>query len=126
MTDPEPPAEPPASTGAKGKQWVWFVGLLTAMDLLGLAAAVVLMLPLAMATDGCHDGTTDKVCQLTAAGQNTLLLIPWICLVVGNVTAIAGAAFAEWRKWTPLIGIPVGILGYFATIPIGYWLAFAV
>ncbi|WP_454788587.1 hypothetical protein [Mycolicibacterium lutetiense] len=122
MTDPEPPAQ----ARNRGKHWAWFVGLLGAMGVLGLVAAVVLMLPLAMATDGCHDGTTDKVCQLSAAGQNVLVWIPWMCLLAGTVLAVTGAAVAERRKWTPLIGIPVGILGYFATIPIGYWLAYAV
>lgn len=96
------------------------------MGVLGFALAVVLMLPLAMATDPCHDGTPDKVCQLSAAGQNVLVWIPWMCLAAGTVLAIAGAAFAERRRWTPLVGIPVGIVGYFAMIPIGYWWAFAV
>ncbi|WP_131809171.1 hypothetical protein [Mycolicibacterium setense] len=121
MADPAPPA------GARyGKHWVWFVVLLSVMGVLGFAAAVVLMLALAMATDPCHEGVTDKVCQLSAAGQNVLVWIPWMCLVAGAATALVGAAVAERRRWTPLIGIPVGILGYVATIPIGYWLAFAV
>lgn len=122
MTDPTPPA----AVRDSGKQWAWFVGLLSVMGVVGFVVAVVLMLPLAMATDPCHEGVTDKVCQLSAKGQNVLVWIPWMCLVAGTVLAVAGAAVAEWRKWTPLIGIPVGILGYFATIPIGYWLAFAV
>ncbi|MFV8053875.1 hypothetical protein [Mycobacterium sp. 48b] len=122
MTTPEPPA----AEHNYGKHWVWFVVLLSVMGVLGFLAAVVLMLPLAMATDPCHEGVTDKVCQLTAAGQNVLVWIPWMCLVAGTVLAVAGAAVAAWRKSTPLIGIPVGILGYVAMIPIGYWLAFAV
>lgn len=122
MTAPEPPA----AERNYGKHWVWFVGLLSVMGVLGFLAAVVLMLPLAMATDPCHEGVTDKVCQLSAKGQNVLVWIPWMCLVAGTVAAVAGAAVAERRKWTPLIGIPVGILGYVAMIPIGYWLAFAV
>lgn len=122
MTAPELPAAERNS----GKHWVLFVVLLSAMGALGFAAAVVLMLPLAMATDPCHDGVTDKVCQLSANGQNVLVFIPWMCLIVGTATALVGAAVAERRKWTPLIGVPVGILGYFVTIPIGYWLAFAV
>lgn len=122
MTAPEPPA----AERNYGKHWVWFVGLLSVMGVLGFLAAVVLMLPLAMATDPCHEGVTDKVCQLSAKGQNVLVWIPWMCLVAGTVLAVAGAAVAERRKWTPLIGIPVGILGYVAMIPIGYWVAFAV
>ncbi|MDF3337914.1 hypothetical protein P3H80_10800 [Mycolicibacterium septicum] len=121
MTTPELPAE-----RNSGKHWVLFVVLLSAMGALGFAAAVVLMLPLAMATDPCHEGVTDKVCQLSAKGQNVLVWIPWMSLVAGTVLAVVGAAVAERRKWTPLIGIPVGILGYVAMIPIGYWLAFAV
>ncbi|CQD07827.1 hypothetical protein ACT17_31430 [Mycolicibacterium conceptionense] len=123
MTQPD---EPPVTARNSGKHWLWFVGLLTAMGLLGFVAAAVLMLPLAMATDPCHEGVTDKVCQLSAKGQNVLVWIPWMALVAGTVLAVAGAVVAEWRKRTPLIGIPVGMLGYFATIPIGYWLAFAV
>ncbi|NKZ14700.1 hypothetical protein HGA11_27325 [Mycolicibacterium septicum DSM 44393] len=122
MTAPEPPV----AERNYGKHWVWFVGLLSVMGVLGFLAAVVLMLPLAMATDPCHEGVTDKVCQLSAKGQNVLVWIPWMCLVACTVLAVAGAAVAERRKWTPLIGIPVGILGYVAMIPIGYWLAFAV
>lgn len=121
MTTPDPPAAPD-----RGKHWVWFVVLLSAMGVLGFVAAAVLMLPLAMATDPCHDGTPDKVCQLSATGQNVLVWIPWMCLVAGTATALVGAVVAERRKGSPLIGIPVGILGYLAMIPIGYWLAFAV
>ncbi|WP_273733039.1 hypothetical protein [Mycolicibacterium septicum] len=122
MTAPEPPV----AQRNYGKHWAWFFGLLSVMGVLGFLAAVVSMLPLAMATDPCHEGVTDKVCQLSAKGQNILVWIPWMCLVAGTVLAVAGAAVAERRKWTPLIGIPVGILGYVAMIPIGYWLAFAV
>lgn len=122
MADPAPPA----TSARYGKHWVWFIVLLSAMGILGFAAAIVLMLPLAMATDACHDGTADKVCQLSATGQNVLVWIPWMCLVAGTATALVGAAVAEQRTWTPLIGIPVGILGYVAMIPIGYALAFAV
>lgn len=117
---------PPVAARTSGKQWAWFLGLLSVMVLLGLVAAAVLMLPLAMATDPCHEGVTDKVCQLSAKGQNVLVWIPSMCLVAGTVLAVAGAAVAAWRKRTPLIGIPVGIAGYLAMIPIGYWLAFAV
>ncbi|MGV0783779.1 hypothetical protein [Mycolicibacterium sp. XJ775] len=116
----------PAAELNQGKHWVWFVVLLGVMGVLGFLAAIVLMLPLAMATDPCHEGVTDKVCQLSAKGQNVLVWIPWMCLVTGTVLAVAGAAVAAWRKWTPLIGIPVGIFGYVAMIAIGYWLAFAV
>ncbi|MBP2454088.1 hypothetical protein [Mycolicibacterium lutetiense] len=122
MTDPEPPAR----TRNSGKHWAWFTGLLGGMGILGVTVAAALVLPLAMATAGCHDGSTDKVCQLSVTGENMLVWIPWMCVAVGGGAALAGAAFAERRKWTPLIGIPVGVLGYFATIPIGYWLAFAV
>lgn len=121
VTDPTPPV-----ARNQGKHWAWFVGLLNAMGLVGFVAAAVLMLPLAMATDPCHEGVTEKVCELSAAGQNVLVWIPWMCLAAGTIMAVAGAAVAAWRKWTPLIGIPVGIAGYFGMIPIGYWLAFLV
>jgi hypothetical protein len=122
MTTPDLPAAEPN----QGKHWVWFVVLLGVMGVFGFVIAFVMMLPLAMATDPCHEGVTDKVCQLSAKGQNVLVWIPWMCLVTGTVLAVAGAAVAAWRKWTPLIGIPVGIFGYVAMIAIGYWLAFAV
>ncbi|OBB84646.1 hypothetical protein [Mycolicibacterium peregrinum] len=116
----------PAAERNQGKHWVWFVVLLGVMGVFGFVVASVMMLPLAMATDPCHEGVTDKVCQLSAKGQNVLVWIPWMCLVTGTVLAVAGAAVAAWRKWTPLIGIPVGIFGYVGMIAIGYWLAFAV
>ena len=75
------------------------------------------MLPLGMATDGCYETSTDAVCQLSARGQNVLVIIPWICLGVGTAAAVAGAALATRFRWTLLIGIPVGMAAYFAMIP---------
>lgn len=116
-------AAPPPTSARYGTHWAWFIGVLAAMGALGFVAGIVLMLPLAMATDGCHDGTTDKVCTLSAAGQNVLVTIPWMCLAVGIATALVGAGVAARLRSTPLIGIAVGILGYFAMIPIGYAVA---
>ena len=123
MTDSTPQAE---RKRPSGKHWVWFAGILTVLLLLGFVVAFVMMLPLAMATDGCHEGTPDKICQLTARGQNVLVFIPWMCLAAGLVTAVLGAGVAERLRRSPLFGIATGIVGYFAMIPIGYAIAFAV
>ncbi|AKS35829.1 hypothetical protein [Mycolicibacterium goodii] len=117
----------PAERRAPGnKHWGWFAGVLTALLFVGFVIAVVAMLPLAMATDGCHDGTTDRVCQLSGRGQNVLVFIPWLCLASGGVTAVVTAGVANHFKRSPLFGLPVGVLFYVTMIPIGYWLAFRV
>lgn len=108
------------------KHWAWFAGILTALGVLGFGVGMFLMLPLAMATDGCYENSTDAVCTLTAGGQNVLVYIPWMCLIAGSVAAVLGAAVAARFRRTPLIGIPVGIAGYFAMVPVGYALAFQV
>lgn len=108
------------------KHWIWFAGILLGLGMLGAAASVVLMLPLGMATAGCHEGTQDKVCQLSGRGQNVLVFIPWMCVVAGTAVAIASAAVAARLHRTPLIGLAPGIAAFFATIPLGYWLAFQV
>ena len=113
-------AEPP---GRYAKHWRWFAAILSALGVFGFAASAFLMLPLAMATDGCYESSTDAVCKLTAAGQNTLVFIPWMCLIAGTVVAVAGAGIAARLRRTPLIGIPVGMVAYVAMIPIGWVIA---
>jgi hypothetical protein len=105
------------------KHWGWFAAILATLGVLGFGASAFLMLPLAMATDGCYESSTDAVCKLTAAGQNTLVLIPWMCLIVGTVAAVAGAVIAARLRRSPLIGLPVGFVGYLAMIPIGWIIA---
>lgn len=102
---------------------MWFIGILAALGLLGFLFAVVAMFPLAMATDVCHEGSTEKVCELSATGQNVLVMIPWGCLFAGVCGAVAGAGIAARFRWTPLLGIPVGLAVYFAMIPVGYAIA---
>lgn len=119
-------AEPNDRRPPSNKHWGWFVGVLSTMLFVGFAIAVVAMLPLAMATDGCHDGATDRVCQLSGRGQNILVYIPWMCLGAGGVTAVVTAGVANHFKRSPLFGLPVGVLFYFAMIPVGYWLALIV
>ena len=89
------------------------------LGVLGFGLAFLLMLPLAMATDSCHDGTTDWVCKLSARGQNVLIAIPWMCLIAGVLVAVVTAALAARRRWTPLLGIPAGVAVACALIPIG-------
>lgn len=63
--------------------WAWFGGIVGVLGVLGSGFAFLLMIPLAMATDGCHDSSTDWVCKLSARGQNFLIAIPWLCLMGG-------------------------------------------
>jgi TRAP-type transport system small permease protein len=113
-------AEPPRR---HAKHWGWFAAILATLGVLGFAASFFLMLPLAMATDGCFESSTDAVCTMSVAGQNTLVFIPWMCLIAGTVAAVAGAVIAARLRRSPLIGIPVGIVGYLAMIPIGWVIA---
>lgn len=118
MTDHD--VQPPKR---QARQWGYFAGALATLGVLGFGASMFLMLPLAMATDGCFESSTDTVCTLTAAGQNTLVFIPWMCLIVGTVAAVAGAVIAARLRRSPLIGLPVGFVGYLAMIPIGWIIA---
>nr|WP_194945989.1 hypothetical protein [Mycolicibacterium malmesburyense] len=129
--DPEPPGSPNAVVDDErsrryGKHWAWFVGVLALLGIAGFGLSVVAMLPLAMATDGCYETSTDAMCSLSARGQNVLVFIPWMCLAVGTAASIAGAGVAARLRRTPLLGIPVGIAAYVAMIPVGYALAFQV
>ena len=119
--DPTPVSEQPPRRHAK--HWGWFAAILATADVFGFAVSMFLMLPLAMATDGCFESSTDAVCTMSVAGQNTLVFIPWMCLIVGTVTAVAGAVIAARLRRSPLIGIPVGIVGFLAMIPIGWIIA---
>jgi len=110
----ETPTRPGLST-----HWAWFAGIVGGLGVVGCGFAFLLMLPLAMATDGCHDGSTDWVCRLSARGQNFLIAIPWLCLMAGVVAAVVTAALAARRRWSPLIGIPVGLVVAWTMIPIG-------
>lgn len=101
------------------KHWAWFVVIQGLLGFLGFVLAFILMLPLGMATDGCHGSTTDWVCRLSARGQNFLVAIPWLCLFAGTIAAVVTAAVAARRRWTPLIGIPIGIAVVCAMIPVG-------
>ncbi|BBX17861.1 hypothetical protein CRI77_16600 [Mycolicibacterium duvalii] len=105
------------------KHWMWFAGILLALGVVGVVASVVLMLPLAMATDACYEGIPDEVCQLSARGQNVLVFIPWVCLIVGTAVAVASAGVAVRFHRTPLLGLPLGIAAYLAMIPVGYGIA---
>jgi cell division protein FtsX len=116
VSDPRPHA----------KHWRWFAAILSALGVFGFAASMFAMLPLGMATDGCFESSTNAVCKMSVAGQNTLVFIPWMCLVVGTFTAVVGAVVAARLRRTPLIGIPIGMIGYFVMIPIGWVIALQV
>lgn len=117
---------PQSRSERRTNHWAVFVGLLAVLGVLGFILSIFAMLPLAMATDGCHGSNTDAVCTLTARGQNVLVYIPWMCLGGGTAAALAGALIAARLRRTPLIGLPIGMAAYFAMIPVGYWLAFQV
>ncbi|MGV0634648.1 hypothetical protein ABQE69_02955 [Mycolicibacillus trivialis] len=119
-------APPDPAARRRQRHWVWLVAVIAVLTLAGSAVALVLMLPLAMATDPCHGDDTEWVCQLSARGQNLLVLLPWLAVGGGLAGATAGAALAAWRRWTPLIGIPLAVLGYLVVVPIGYELTLRV
>lgn len=120
------PADVPATHVGRRRRahWNWFALILAVLAAAGAAVAVVAMLPLAMATDPCHDGSPDRICRLSATGQNVLMLIPWLALLTGLVVTGSAAVAAAHRHRSPLLAIPVGILGYLAAIGLCYQLAF--
>lgn len=63
----------------------WFAGMLAALAILGFVVSMALMLPLAMATDSCHEGSTEQVCKLSARGEKALVTIPWMRLGAGSL-----------------------------------------
>lgn len=97
--------------------WWWFGSILFLGTLFGAALAIFLFMPLAMATDGCYESSTEWVCGLSSNGQNMLILTPWVSLVAGLATSFIGAIISSRHKRTPLIGLAVGVLAYFAIIP---------
>jgi hypothetical protein len=103
---------------------MWFGAILAVLFTAGFFAAFLAMLPLAMITDGCHDGSTDRVCSLSARGQNALVWIPWAVLLVGALASVGGAFLARRIRWSPLIGIPIGLAAAVAIVPLGEWIAF--
>ncbi|WP_445167715.1 hypothetical protein ACTXG7_28685 [Mycolicibacterium sp. Dal123E01] len=106
--------------------WMWFGAIFAVLFTAGVFLAFFAMLPLAMATDGCHDGSTDRVCSLTARGQNALVWIPWAVVCVGAVASVGGAFLATRIRWSPLLGVAIGVAAAAATIPLGEWIAFQV
>ncbi len=99
-------------TADQKKHWPWFLGILAGLSLLGAFVALVAMLPLGMATDPCHgDGGPDRVCTLTAAGQNFLVIIPWIVLVGALAAALTSAALLAKRGKSPLLGLIFWVVG---------------
>lgn len=106
------------------RHWGWFAGIFAVLAILGVVGAMLSLLPLAMATDGCHGDDDSGVCGLSAAGQNALVLIPWIALGVGSIVTIVGAAVAARAHRSPLIGLLVGVVAYVVVIPLAYRIAF--
>lgn len=113
----------PTPDTARRRQWWWFSGVLTVLTLLGAGIAIVAILPLAMATDPCHTGSTDWVCTLTGSGQVVLVFTPWLWLAGGILGSIIGAVVATRLRRTPLLGILVGIFAYIFTVPLSMFIA---
>ena len=100
------PSERPDTADRLKKHWALFATLLGAVSLLGAVFALILMLPLAMATDPCHGPDSPfRVCQLTPAGQNFLVFIPWMVVVGALVFALVSATLLARRKISPLYGL---------------------
>ena len=99
------------------------LGILGAM---GLVVCYLLILPMAMMTDGCHEGSLEWQCRLSGRGQNAALLIPFACLAVGVASALAGAWLSARFRRSPLLGIPIGILAGWLMIHVGAWMALQV
>lgn len=118
------PVDPGAKANRLSRHWAWFVGILSVLFILGFGLAVIAMLPLGMATDGCHQGDEEGVCALTATGQNILVFIPWIAMAAGTVVAAVVAFVAAKYRRSPLIGLLAGIFAYCAAIPLSYQIAF--
>ena len=125
--DPFPPFpnrnDPPPMRSSYETHWAWFAGILGVQMFAGMVVAWFLMLPLGMATDGCHEGDTDGVCGLDADGQNMLVLTPWLWFGAATIAALSGAIVAARCNRSPLLGIPAGIVVYVAMIPLGGVLA---
>ena len=109
----------PPPTRTYDTRWGWFAAILGAQMCAGAALAWFLMLPLGMATDGCHEGDTAGVCGLDAAGQNLLVFTPWLWFAVATVAALAAAIVAARFDRSPLLEIPGGLVAYVVMIPLG-------
>jgi hypothetical protein len=125
MSGPQPRGERPGH-GRFDSHWAWFGGILALLLTAGFLVAFLSMFPLAMSTDGCHEGSTQRICSLSARGQHVLVWIPWLCLAVGAPTALVGAYLVTRIRWTPLLGIPIGLLAAAGMIPLGEWTAYQV
>ncbi|MCW1958631.1 MAG: hypothetical protein KIH64_008820 [Mycobacterium sp.] len=108
-------------------RWPWFLGILGGLSLIGAGVAFVAMLPLGMATDPCHgDGGPDRVCRLTAAGQNLLVMIPWIVLIGALASALVSAAVLAKRRISPLYGLIFWVIGGVLTAVVANEIAYLI
>ena len=56
-------------------QWPTFFIMLGILGAMGLVVCYLLILPMAMMTDGCHEGSLEWQCRLSGRGQNAALLL---------------------------------------------------
>jgi hypothetical protein len=87
---------------------------------LGSAGSLLLMLPLAMSSDPCHQGDPEFRCSAT--GQALLPWLPWIALVAGLIVAGIGAALVRRWEIAPASGLFGGVVIYVVTasLALGY------
>lgn len=120
-----PATAPAAGERNLGAQWGWLVGVLAVANMLAVPLAFLSMIALAMITDPCHGPESpDRVCRLTAAGQNFLAVLPWVVLGAATAAGLIAAALFARRGNSPLYGLVFWVTGGVAAAVIGNEIAY--
>jgi len=103
---PYPHPTSPQHGADLASHWGWLIGIIAALSTLAVPVAFMAMIALSMATDPCHGpDSTQRVCRLTAQGQNFLAITPWITLAAAALSGLVSAALFARRGLTPLHGL---------------------